>query len=232
VGRGTTVYERWRERRRLASADTEELYLNPLDARVGDVVTLDHPDFQDLDFQVRQFRVLTREIGEREFPITDYYLLHRGLTNDDTVYRLLRYIPLDEPDPDAGRTHTVLLLNPVDECEHNQQIMDELAANQGYTFEMLFDDNVAEEILFPSRVNDIQLPYECSVDIIKDADHDGEVEPEEVESHRLTYWDFWRCTSEEEDAPVEYLFVEVDQEDGWTEFFIGEEIDQETITKL
>ena len=235
MAKGTTVFERWKERRRLANMDTEEKYVNPLDVRLGDIVSLDCLDWRDLDFQVTQFRVVTRKIGRDEFPFTDYYLLHRG-TGDDEVRCILRYIPLDEPDPDAGRTHTVLLLHQVDEFEHNQEVLDVLAQNAGYTHFTPAPEGSEEEWVenqFPFRVNDLEIPYDCSVDLVKDENHDGEVEDDEVKSFSLTYWDFWRTVSAEGGGDTtEYLFVEVDQGDGWTELFQGEEIDTAIVTKL
>lgn len=234
--KGTTIFERFKERRRLAGMDTEEKFANPLDVRLGDVVSLDCLDWRDLDFQVTQFRVVTRLIGEREFPFVDYYLLHRGLSADDEIRCVLRFIPLDEPDPDSGRTHSVFLLQMQDEFEHNDEVVEVLGQNAGYTFYVPAPEGSEEEWVaqeFPTRVNDIELAYDCDVDIVKDANHDGEVEDDEVESHKLTLWDFWRAISAEGgDDLTEYLFVEIDQADGWTEIFTGEEIDPAIVTKL
>ena len=234
--KGTTVFERWREKRRLEGLETEEKYLNPLDAKLGDVVSLDVLDWREFDFTVSQFRVVTRLIGGREFPFVDYYLLHRGLDNEDETRCLLRYIPLDEPDPDSGQTHTVLLLKPQDEFEHDEEVVKTLKADSGYTYFTPIKGGGPEdynEQVFPTRVNDIHLPYDCQVDVVKDENHDGEVGEDEVESHKLTLWDFWRTVSAEggEDT-TEYLYVEVDQEDGWTELFVGEEVDPAVVTKL
>ena len=222
--------------------DTEEKFLNPLDVRIGDVVSLDALDLRDLDFQVTQFRVVTRLIGGREFPFVDYYLRHRSITHKSAeIHYLLRFIPLDDPDLAEGRTHTIFLLHMVEEFEHNDAVLAVLAEDNGYTYhtEAVPDENgvtgdvewKAQE--FPTRVNDISLPYDCQVAIIKDEDHDGEVEEDEVESHKLTLWDFWRVISAESGGDMtEYLFVEIDQEDGWTELFVGTEVDQAIITKL
>ncbi len=240
MAKATTAFERFKERRRLAGMDTEEKFLNPLDVRVGDVVTLDALDLRDLDFQVTQFRVVNRLIGGREFPLVDYYLRHRSITHKSAeIHYLLRFIPLDDPDPAAGLTHTTFLLHMVEESEHNDAVLAVLAEDNGYTYHT---EKVADEATgdvewepqeFPSRVNDISLPYDCQVDIVKDENHDGEVEDDEVESHKLTLWDFWRVISVEGgDDVTEYLFVEIDQEDGWTELFVGTEVDQAIVTKL
>lgn len=238
MSKGTTVFERFKERRKLAGMATEEKYLNPLNALIGDVVSLDLLDYRELDFTVIQLRVVSRLIGEREFPFVDYYLLHRGLgAPEDEIQCVLRFIPLDEPDKDSGRTHTVFLLRLQDEFEHDDAVVETLAANSGYTyFVNSAPADAAEEWVpqeFPTRVNDIELPYDCDVDIVKDENHDGEVEDDEVESHKLTLWDFWRVISAEGgDDVTEYLFVEIDQEDGWTELFTGEEVDPAIVTKL
>lgn len=224
MARGTTLFERWREQRKLASAAFEEIYLNPLKIRLGDSITIDRVNWKDLEFQVQQFRVVTRKIGKRDFPLTDYHLIHRGLDGRE-VSILLRFIPLAAPDLAAGITHSVYLLDLVDAFAYSSEVMDVLKMDQGYTyFRSRGEESVAE--CFPTRVGDVHAPYGCDVDIVQDKDHDGEVEKDEIESHKLTLWDFWRSTSVEGVDTTQYLFVEVDEEDGWTELFQGEEIRQ------
>ena len=237
MAKGTTIFERFKERRRVAGLDTEEKFSNPLDVRLGDVVSLDCLDWRDLDFQVSQFRVVTRLIGEKEFPFVDYYLFHRGIGDaEDEVRCVLRFIPLDEPDPAAGQTHTVYLLSLTQEFEHDDSVVEVLSQDAGYSYFTPAANGAEDEWdqqEFPTRVNDISLAYDCEVDIVKDENHDGEVEDDEVESHKITLWDFWRVISAEggEDT-TEYLFVQIDQEDGWTELFTGEEVDPAIVTKL
>jgi hypothetical protein len=232
--KGTTIFERWQERRKQANLDTEEKFVNPLGVRLGDPVSLDCLDWRDLDqLQVTQFRVVTRKIGNQEFPFTDYYLRHRGLEPGEERTCLLRYVPLDDPDPDSGATHEVYLLKLVGEFEIDEEVMEVLKQDSGYACPTLDEDGDWVLVEFPTRVNDVEIPYDCDVDIVKDADHDGEAEDDEVESHQITLWDFWRLISAEGVGDrTEYLFVEVDQEDGWTELFQGGEIDPAIVSKL
>ncbi len=215
--------------------DTEERFLNPLGVRVGDSVGLDLLDLRDLDLQVTGFRVVTRKIGGREFPLTDYYLKDVGL--DGGTSYILRYIQLDEPDKASELTHQALLLQLLDESERDEDEMQVLGDGGGAGFVFFTasktTDGEWDEHDYPSRVNGITNPYECDVVIVRDADHDGDVDMDEVEEHRMTYWDFWRTGSDEVGTDqTEYLFVEVDDNDGWTEKFTGVEIDQDVITKL
>ena len=229
--RGTTVFERWRERRRVEGLDTEGRYLNPLEVSLGDIVNLDCLDWRGLDFTVTQFRVVTRVIGEQEFPFVDYYLRHRGQLEEERQV-LLRFIPLDDPDPEAGKTHTVLMLTQQDAFEHNDSVVQVLQANAGYG---IVTEDPENPIIFSGRVGEVRLPYDCQVETIQDTDHDGEAEMDEVVTSKLTLWDFYRTftrvPSPAAISEVEYLYVEVDQASGWTELFIGEEVDQSIVTK-
>lgn len=231
----TTLFAKWRNDRAEASKETEDKYLNPLGLKLdgpGDVVSIDSLDWRELDFNCRQFRVLTRNIGGEEFPITDYFLRHRPLDGDD-IECVLRYIPI--PDSDGVLTHQVFLLSAQDEFEYSEEVMNVLKANSGYTY-FVPGENDGEwlEETFPTRVDEVSLPYDCEVATIKDVDGDGDVHDDEVVHSSLTFWDFWRVSVDEElgEEFTEYLFAEITSDDGWTTLYLGSEIDPATVVKV
>jgi hypothetical protein len=234
MSNGTTIFERWKDRRRETNKDTEEKYINPLDVRLGDVVTIDALDWRDLDLRVHQFRVVNRIINGEEFPFTDYFL--RARTIDDDEYNcILRYVPIEDPDVHSGTTHLVYLLHIVDEHEYVSETIHHLDSGSfGYGHVVEGDDGtkVIQMQEFPSRVNDITMVYPCSVDVVQDKNNDGEVEDDEVETYTMRLWDFWRDIEEDGQEFTEYLFVEIDDKDEWTTLYHGEEVCQTVVNKL
>jgi len=229
VTKATTRFERWLERRRLERADTEELYENPLNARIGGVVNLTLPGWEDLDFKVLALRQVVRNIGDEAFPFTDYRLLSRDMEGNEFHYGL-RYIPLDEPDLESGLTHRVFLLTPVMEHEYDEALDDDLHDCQPVTYKSLNAEGEEVEETWSDRVDGVELPYECVVHTLSDQDHDGEVDRDEVEEETMVFFDFERSTRVEGqiDQEVEYLFIEID-DTGFTTYLHATEIGQETV---
>jgi hypothetical protein len=244
-----TAFERWKEKRRVENADTEELYVNPLELKLGDSITIDTESLRDEMLKVDEFRVVSKEVGEQSFPSTDYFVSYRDEESGEVVRDVvLRFTPLDSPDKDADITHQVLLLEPLTQFEYDPELAAVLEKNEGFVWreesmqaplhtiqEVLSEDykpegskTVVEETHYPYRVGDVVSPYYCTIDYLKDKDSDGELDRDEVDSYSVKLWDFCR---EAEDG-IEYLFVEIDNKDGWTEIYTGREIDQEVVTKI
>lgn len=195
-------------------------YHNPLRAKVGSSVSINEPDLKDYNFFVREMREYTRTIDGRPFVFVDYALLARPLGGEDVWVRL-RLVPLAEPDPAGGLTHHALLLRLYDEFAYDEAFY-AVVTDTTRKFEVSEGGEVTEEYW---RVNDVAEPYRAQVAVIRDTNSDGTVTPDEVEQVKLEYWDYWR----EIDAPGgpvrEYLFVEIDRGNGWTQIWRGGEAD-------
>lgn len=227
----TTVFERWLERRRRERAPTEHLFANPLNARVGDHVAIDLPGWEDLNFEIISLRQVNMCIGDEEYPFTDYFLLARDIEGQEFNYGL-RFVPLDQPDHAAGITHQVLLLTSLIEHEYREELEDALHNGRGVSYTIDGEDGREIEESWVSRVEDVELPYECTVSILEDHDHDGEVDRDEVEENTLVFWDFGRTQeSEDGEAEVDYLFVEI-EDSGFTTYRHATEIDQMVVRTL
>lgn len=226
--RGTTLFERWKARRADARLDTEQRFYNPLDLRVGALISLNLEGLEDLDFQVLTLREVKRVINDQPYLLADYDLRAYNLEGQEFRYRL-RLVPLEEPDLESGLTHLVILLSPVDSFEYDEGVQGVLDADEGY----VVSPGTDQEAVFPTRVQDISEPYDTEIAVVSDENHDGQVEDDEVERFQDRYWDFWRNAAEEGDPErVEYLFVDVSQRDGWTEIWQGPEISPEDVEIL
>ena len=195
-------------------------FQNPLQLRIGATVKLDvldgDEDLSGLNFEVRQIREVKRTIEGQTFYFADYDLLGRALTGGGEVRKRLRLIPLE--DPEAEQTHSVLLLNLLDEFGYDQPFEEGLAYDRN-------NGEFREGDAMYWRPDGIKEPWEAETAYIRDADSDGKVEEDEIKIGGLRYWDFGRDTEDEAGNTVtEWYLVEMDTGNGYFEIWIGTEI--------
>lgn len=200
-------------------------YYNPLRARIGSAVTLDDVERRDLNFFVQSIHEYKRSIGGQEFRFVDYVLVARLLGGDKILVRL-RLMPVDDPDQVAGVAHHVLLLQLDDDLPYDEGL--HKVVNDGTKkFQVLEDSEVQAEYV---RINDVGTPYQADVTIVRDVNLDKHVTRDEIEKRRVEYWDYWREVKDEAGQPQrEFLFVEMDGENGWFQIWKGSEIDPKRV---
>jgi hypothetical protein len=222
--RGRTLWEMLRDR---IKGPVELRYHNPLRAKVGSSVTIDREGLKDLNFFVKELHEYRRWLAAREFVFTDYVLLARPLGEADVWVRI-RLVPVEGHDADrvAGLSHHVLLLRLDDEFGYDEAFHKVVTDTTG-KFEIREGEKVMEEFW---RINDARAPYEATVALIRDTDQDGQVDSDEVATVRLNYWDYWREVKDEAGQQLrEYLFVEMDRDNGWFQLWRGTEADPQQI---
>jgi hypothetical protein len=218
MAKGRTLWEMLLDR---LKGPVEFEYYNPLRARVGSAATIDLVEWRELNFFVESIHEYKRTIGGRQFLFADYALRARPLAGEPVLVRL-RLHPVDDPDRAAGLTHHVLLLRLEDEAPYSEELHKVVNDPSG-TFQVREDDQVQAEY---RRVNDVATPYTAEVTVVRDANLDKRVDRDEVEKRRVEYWDYWREVKDEAGQPRrEFLFVEMDAENGWFQVWAGGEID-------
>ncbi len=222
MGRGKTLWEMLLAK---IQGPVELRHYNPLRARVGSSLMIDHIDLKDLNFFVQEIREYRRRIRGQQFSFVDYVLLARPLEGQE-VWARLRLVPVEgTPDP-AAPSHHALLLRLYDEFAYDEGFH-KVVTDTTRKFEVREGERVTEEYY---RINDLTDPYKAEVAIMKDINHDGTVDPDEVETVRLEYWDYQREVKDEAGQPVrQYLFVEMDKDSGWFQIWRGEELDPQQV---
>jgi hypothetical protein len=222
MAKGRTLWEMLLDKLR---GPLEFQYYNPLRARIGSAVTLDEVEWRDLNFFVVSIHEYKRTIGGQEFRFVDYALVARPLGGDKILVRL-RLVPVDDPDQAAGVAHHVLLLRLDDDLPYDEGL--HRVVNDGTKkFQVIEDDKVQAEY---TRINDVSTPYRAEVTIVRDVNLDKHVTRDEIEKRRLEYWDYWREVPDEAGQPRrEFLFVEMDGENGWFQIWKGSEIDPKRV---
>jgi hypothetical protein len=200
-------------------------YYNPLQARIGSSLTINELDLKDYNFFVKEIRDYRRTLGGQEYPFADYVLLARPLGGEDVWVRL-RLVPVDDPDKVSGLTDHVLVLRLYDEFPYDESFY-KVVTDTTRKFEVIEDGNVTEEYW---RINDVTDAYQAQVSVIKDTNHDGTADPDEVEHVRLEYWDYWREIKDEAGQPLkQYLFIEKDEGNGWFQLWRGQVTDAQQV---
>jgi hypothetical protein len=218
MAKGRTLWEMLLDK---LKGPVEFSYYNPLRARIGSAVTLDEIEWRDLNFFVLSIHEYKRTIGGQVFRFVDYTLLARPLGGDKVLVRL-RVNPVDDPEQAAGPAYHVLLLRLDDDRAYDEGLH-KVVNDTTKKFQVLEDDKVQAEYV---RINDVGTPYQAEVAVIRDVNLDKHVDRDEVEHRRVEYWDYWREVKDEAGQPRrEFLFVEMDGENGWFQIWKGGEID-------
>lgn len=197
---------------------------NPLKLKIGSCVRVNDIDLKELSFYTKRILEYNRLINGTEHIFTDYELMARPLGGDDVKIRL-RLNPMESPDEVAGLTHNVVLLTLYTEQGYDEGLH-KVVTDTTKLFEVL-ENGVCTERYY--RINDVQDSYKPSVTVVKEGDKDFE----NLESLHLEYWDYWRTIKDEAGQEFnQFLFVEMDTDNGWFQMWRGEEIDALQVSVL
>jgi hypothetical protein len=214
--KGKTLWQMWTQRWRRFE------FYNPMQAKVGSIVSIDDVELAGGDFAVVGIEEFTRRIEGQEFKFTDYLVRDRGKTE---VMR----IRINPTDPSAtGVPHNVLVLRMEDEFAYSDDFLGVLK-DTTRKFVITDDKTGATEEFW--RINDVGEAYKCTVAVMKSANADGSVDEDDVVRSGIEYWDYWRETNDKVGlAFKQYVFVQMNSENGWFQIFRGREIDPKNIT--
>ena len=199
---------------------------NPLRAKIGSGVMINDLDWQEYNFFLREIREYKRSVGPKEFVFADYVLAAKPLNQPEVTVRL-RINPRAKKAPrETDLPHTVLLLTHADDLAYSEELHN-VVKDTTKKFQVIENDQVTEEY---HRIHDVLGSYTARVAVIRDTDADGEAELNEVERLRIEYWDYWREARDIAGQPfTQYLFVEMNQADGWFQLWRGREIDPQQV---
>src|SRR4051812_1186302 len=168
MARGKTLWEMLRAQ---FQSPVELKFYNPLQARIGNAVTINEVELRDLQFFLQEIREIKRQIGREQFLFADYVLRARPLGGEDVQVRL-RLNPVGDPDRVAGLTHQVLLLRLEDELAYSEDFH-RVVNDTTKRFQVLEEGEVKAEYW---RINDVGTPYKAKVAVVKDTNRDQQVE--------------------------------------------------------
>ena len=78
----------------------------------------------------------------------------------------------------------------------------------------------------------MQDGWNAKTTTLADKNYDGKIDTNEVSKSTLTYWDFWRNTTDEGGNEVlEFYFVEMDV-NGYFEFWVGQKLESSRVVVI
>jgi hypothetical protein len=207
----------------------EHQVANPLKMKLGQSMTIKDIDYKGLVFYLKRILEYKRTINGEDFVFTDYELQARPFGADEVNLRL-RLNPIADPDAVSGLTHNAVLLKMYDELAYTEDF--HKIVNDTTKQFQVFENGVMTEQYW--RVNDVQESYKTTVTVVDSASVDkGVKKVDELPKNYLEFWDYHRETVDEANQKlIQYLFVEMDQSNGWFQIWRGAEIDTQLVSVL
>lgn len=233
-GKGRTLWEILTGRNKRDLTPLELQYHNPLGAKVGNVVSLDHePDLKGINFVIEKMSVYETRVSNRKFYHTDYHLKGITLEMDAPIRFRLRLIADNDANNELGCQ--IRLMHLYDEMEWDEEFHDKVLGDM--TGELLINqDDDGTELEEPKkywRVEDVLDPYHARETVLSDTDGNGKVEENELVRNNITYWDYHRDTEDNNGVKfTESLTVEMDDKTHYFIFLRGKEVGAYQITVI
>lgn len=224
--KGRTLFEILTGKNKRDLRPLELQYHNPLEAKVGCTVAIDHDErTSGVNFVIDRISVYETKIKEKKFYHTDYHLKGVTLDRDRPLRLRLRLIPDDDATNKLGSK--LQLLHLYDEMEYDQGLYEHVLNGGSGVFDVNYDDD-GNELEVPRRywrVEDVLDPWHARVTVLRDADGNGKIDESELERFDATYWDYHRDTHDVNNVKfVESLTVEMNDKSRYFLFLRGREI--------
>lgn len=223
-GKGRTIWEIVSGQNRKDMTPLELQYHNPLKASVGVSMSFDHdPNLSGINFFLEGINVYNTKPGKKIFH-TDYVLRGRTLSAPKPIRLRLRVTP----DEDADTGHTYQLFFLYNEMGWDEAFHDNVLGDPEAIIDVNHDDD-GNELEKPRRywrIDDVKQPYKAHLTTMKDADNNGSIEDDELETSKICYWDYHREKTDDEtqEKSIEYLFIEMDLGTKYFTFLRGTDI--------
>ena len=232
MANGRTIWEILTGRNKRNMTPLELQYHNPLETKVGQVITFEHEvELNGVNFVIENIAVYETNVNKKRFYHTDYCL--KGSTSEAESPICLRLRLLKNEEDEFG--HTFQILHMYDQIG-NEGVAKFLAYvtqngdhnphwdNEGeVTFKIHYGDEgePLKEPLRYWRVEEATDPYKARQTILID----DEIDDNELDHRTIQYWDFSRvATSQDGTSVTELLWVELDEKTMSVSLFRGSEI--------
>ncbi len=229
---GKTLWQRWTEK---PPKVEEYKYFDPLGVKVGGSITIDELDYRGLPFFVREIREHKRpELGDAH-TFTDYMLVAKSISNEEKSVRI-RCFNL----PEGDLPYQPVLLEQYDQLAHDENPDSDYQGlfNAVHDTTGKFDiktDNEDVEFYRPTKAGGgYQLSsYNAEVILVVECLKEGIADQSRIQRESLEYWDYSRTTKDEANQDYEeYVFVELNKENGWLMVWRGVELNPPNVVLM
>lgn len=176
---------------------------NPLNARVGCPVSVNTVYHQGQNFLVQSITACESR-GQRW---TDYEVLARPIGGEEVRLKLRSVTP-----------DSVAVLRLDDDFGYSQDFRQVLNDNNF----IVKNDGQPDEEFF--RVGGVKKSHAVTRKTLEDLNSDGRIDPNEVRDSKVEMWDYSRSAEIDGVQTEEFLFVELDKDNGWFQIWRGEQV--------
>lgn len=206
-----TIWEALRDHFAAEQKEPEELKMfNPLKLKIGDFVSIDAKDLYGKQLAVSELDVYERTLGGEKFEFINYVLL-----DDENKPVNLRLHPIKDSDPYGKKHCDVLVVLPDSEMAYDKDFHENVLP----TGVLEVKDEKGELLATFQRVGESKEPYSAVVTVLDNPDSPPRKE-------RYTYWDYVRET---EEKTTQFYFVEMNEDNGWFQMFVGFPVDEQDV---
>lgn len=199
----------------------ESKIFNPIGSKIGNNILIDSLDYRGLNFFVKEIREHTVILSSKKYRFVDYILAACSLKGDDVLVKL-RLLP-------QNASYKAVVLHLYDEFGYNDDFK-AVVNDKSKKFNVDDDEiNLHEEYW---RINDVGISLESRYLSLVDENNDGKVNANELISGKMEFWDYSRLTTIDSVEIEQFLFVEMNKEDGWFQIWRGTEVPSEKIEVL
>ncbi len=222
---GKTLWQRWTEK---PEKPVEVKFYDPLGVKVGGSITINELDYRDYNFFLQEIREYTRpELGEQH-SFTDYVLVARPIGGEDKTVRIRCF---NKPNPADGMPFQPVLLEQYDSLAYDEGLHNVVKDTTG-KFQVNDNGKLQAEYYRPTVGSKPLLrEYTAKVNVItkllKEGVADGGLPSgnSPIVKEELEYWDYSRTIKDEANQDVEeYVFVEMNKDNGWFTIWKGVEL--------
>ena len=191
---------------------------NPIGVRIGSSMTIDSIDCFGKNFFVQEIHDFRTHISGQEFKMADYVLNARPLDGSDITVRLR----VAEDKAATGVPYKCMVLERHDSLAYDEGLHGVLKETDNtHKFQIDHDDGPSD--VFP-RCGGVKGSYKADVTMV--------VKDGATENIGIEYWDFSRIMKQDGVDVEQYLFVEMNTDNGWLELWKGCEIDPQKVEAI
>jgi len=225
-----TLYQIIKDKLQSKSQQAEEQKVyNPLDIRVGSLVTIDAIDFRGKQWKVAQIRAydITPSGSSKHFRMTEYTFQTAPFPGAECETCFLRVYPK----PDDPNRVNILLLTAIHDTPWDGDGEAIVGVCRNPSEDLDFREYNEEKGINDCywRVDDNKSSFLAIVRVLEDQNGDGMIAADEIRTIGLEYWDFWRNFETEGVEILQYLYIELDSKTGWVQGKRGQQIEPERV---
>ncbi len=192
-------------------------FYNPLNLKMGSLLTIDAGyEISKKNLMVNKIEIVTLSLNDQIFEMCDVYF------RDEPTLKLRLA-------PSESQTDTVeaTLLKSFDRIAYDGDLVDNVLKNAEMDiFDIYGDDDKVKESFY--RFSD-EDGYSAQVKVMADKNDDLKLKRKEIQSREMSFWVY---VKEVDNTKDEYLFIEIDGDDGEISLSKGEVVPVSSITVL